>query len=317
MHTKNRVTSLILGLDRVTYGVADLPLGERFFTEWGLTRVASAADRALFETLEGSQVELRRNDAADLPPAIEPGSTVREVTWGVRREADLLELQRRLQALVPAEIGADGVLRCRDPGGVGLAFRVALRRAVNVVGGAVNAYGRTLRVDQPSPLYQAARPVRLSHVVFNTVALERTRDFYTEVLGFHVSDSYPGSGVFMRCQAEGGHHDLFLSKSRSGLPGLNHVSFMVRDIYEAFGGGLNMARLGWQTEIGPGRHPVSSAIFWYVRCPCGALVEYYADEDYLTAAWQPREFDRNLENFTEWSVAGGIDPVTRRQRREG
>ena len=102
----------------------------------------------------------------------------------------------------------------------------------------------------------------LQRIVFNTVALEQTSAFYTDLLGFHVSDSYPGGGVFLRCQLEGGHHDLFLTKRRNGRPGLNHASFMVRDIYEAFGGGINMNRLGWQTEIGSGRHPISSAVFW-------------------------------------------------------
>ncbi|MGC4029293.1 MAG: VOC family protein [Steroidobacteraceae bacterium] len=315
MNDKDGRRDLVTALDSVTYGVEDLALGTRFFTDWGLTRLPSGADRALFETLEGSRIELRARDAPDLPPAIEPGSTVREVTWSVRCEDDLRALQHRLQTAVEATLGADGVLRCRDPGGLGLAFRVSGRRQVHVVGSAVNGYGRTLRVDAPSPIYQAARPVRLSHVVFNIVDFERIGAFYTDVVGFHLSDSYPGNGMFLRCQIEGGHHDLFLSRSRIGKAGLNHVSFMVRDIYEAFGGGINMNRLGWETEIGPGRHPISSAVFWYIRNPCGALAEYYADEDYLTAAWKPREFERTRENFAEWSIAEGIDPTTRQQRR--
>lgn len=307
---------LVTALACVTYGVEDLELGIRFFTDWGLTRLPSATDRAVFETLEGSCITLRRHDAADLPPAIEPGSTVREVTWSVGSEADLHELQRRLEEKVEVRLGADGVLRCQDPGGLGLAFRVGGRRQVNVLGCPVNVYGRPLRVDAASPIYEGAKPVRLSHVVFDIVDFESISAFYIDTVGFHVSDSYPGSGVFLRCQVEGGHHDMFLNRSRDGRAGLNHVSFMVRDIYEAFGGGINMNRLGWKTEIGPGRHPISSAVFWYVRNPCGALAEYYADEDYLTAAWKPREFERTRANFAEWSVTGGIDPVTRQQHKE-
>jgi hypothetical protein len=91
------------------------------------------------------------------------------------------------------------------------------------------------------------------------------------------------------------------------------VAFAVRDIYEVFGGGLHVSRQGWTTEIGPGRHPVSSALFWYVKCPAGGLAEYYADEDHVTPAWQPRELVPSPENFAEWAVTGGIDGHTRRQ----
>ena len=45
---------------------------------------------------------------------------------------------------------------------------------------------------------------------------------------------------------------------------------------------------GWKTQIGPGRHPISSAYFWYVNCPAGGLAEYYADEDWCTEAWQAK-----------------------------
>ncbi|MET5116780.1 glyoxalase, partial [Burkholderia pseudomallei] len=71
--------------------------------------------------------------------------------------------------------------------------------------------------------------------------------------------------------------------------GLNHVAFTVRDIHEGFGGGMHVSRCGWRTQLGPGRHPGSSAYFWYFRNPAGGLSEDYADEDMLTPAGQPRE----------------------------
>jgi len=83
--------------------------------------------------------------------------------------------------------------------------------------------------------------------------------------------------------------------------------------YFYFGGGLNISRHGWTTEIGPGRHPISSAFFWYVKCPAGGLAEYYADEDYVTPAWKPRELTPSPEMFAEWAITGGIDGNSRRQ----
>ncbi|MFN2932526.1 glyoxalase, partial [Escherichia coli] len=73
--------------------------------------------------------------------------------------------------------------------------------------------------------------------------------------------------------------------------GLNHVAFTVRDIHEVIGGGLAMNRQQWSTFIGPGRHPISSAYFWYVNSPTGGAFEYYTNDDFLTDKWQPRELE--------------------------
>lgn len=59
---------------------------------------------------------------------------------------------------------------------------------------------------------------------------------------------------------------------------------------------------------------MSSAYFWYFRNPAGGLIEYYADEDMLTPAWQPREFEPGPTVFAEWAIDGGLDGDTRRQR---
>ena len=305
----------ITGLDRVVYGVEDLAEAERFFHDWGLRLLRKEGGRLVFATLELSQVEIRRSDNADLPPAIEPGSTAREVVWGVDRREDLDRLLEKVSAGVEVKEGADGVFRCLDPIGLSLGFQISQRKAARVVGSPTNCYGKISRINRPSALYDRATPVRLSHIVLFTDTLEEHVGFYRDILGFQVSDCYPGEGYFMRCQEEGGHHDLFLLRNPEVKKrGLNHVSFMVRDIYEVFGGGINMSRRGWETQIGPGRHPISSAMFWYVRCPAGALTEYYADEDYVTKDWVAREFKKTPENFAEWSIAGGIDAVSRKQK---
>ena len=203
-----------------------------------------------------------------------------------------------------------------DPNGIGLGFRVTRKRPVAVEGTPANVWGHTARIDTPSPVYDHAEPVEVGHVVFFTDSLEETTKFY-EKLGFVLSDRYPGRGHFLRCSARGGHHDLFLLQTPEAKRGLNHVAFTVRDLHEVIGGGLAMARHGWETQIGPGRHPISSALFWYFKSPAGALVEYYADEDVLTENWKPRDFTPSPAMFAEWAVTGGIDATTRRQKQGG
>ena len=61
----------------------DIPECTRFLQDWGLSPVVAVDDRAIFRTLDGAEVELRLATDASLPPAIEPGPTLRRVVWGV------------------------------------------------------------------------------------------------------------------------------------------------------------------------------------------------------------------------------------------
>jgi catechol-2,3-dioxygenase len=289
----------IEGIDAITYGVDDLGACRRFFLDWGLKLTAEREGALDFECLNGCEVRFRRSDDPSLPAAVEPGPTLREVIWGVKSETHLSALRD-----VPKV----------DPNGIGLGFRVSRKRAVAVAGTPANVWGHTARIDTPSPVYDRAEPVEVGHVVFFTDALEETTRFY-EKLGFCLSDRYPGRGHFLRCAPRGGHHDLFLLQLPDGKRGLNHVAFSVRDMHEVIGGGLQMARRGWETQIGPGRHPISSALFWYFKSPAGGLVEYFADEDVLTENWKPRDFQPSTTAFAEWAIDGGIDGNTRRQKQ--
>jgi catechol 2,3-dioxygenase-like lactoylglutathione lyase family enzyme len=304
----------ILGIDRITYGVEDVAKCRKFFLDWGLKPVRESGDALDFETQNGCEVFIRRLDAPGLPAPIEPGSTLREVTWGVADAADLDRLRASLGAGAEWH-PADRTLRTADPNGLALAFRVTQKRKVDVKGVPINAWGQPGRgVNLRSTFYERAEPIEVGHVVFFTDGLAEMERFYVDRLGFAVSDRYPGRGVFLRCAPEGGHHDLFLLQPPVAKRGLNHVAFAVRDIHEVFGGGLHVSRCGWDTELGPGRHPISSAYFWYVKNPAGGLIEYYTDEDQLDGAWEPREFQQSSEAFAEWAVVGGIDGRSRRAK---
>ena len=304
------------GIERIVYGVQDLELGKRFFQDWGLVLADDQEQRVLLHTKDGSEIELLPHNDPALPPAFETGSTLRRVIWGVQSPQDLQNLADHLLLsdktfLHDDEHGPS----VTDPNGMRLSFRVKRRRAVYETGVPVNVLGHTHRVDTRAKVYDHAEPVKIGHVVFFTKDVMETKDFYERTLGFLVSDYYQGVGYFLRCQQEGGHHDLFLLQTPDQKSGLNHVAFTVRDIDEVFGGGIHMNQQGWETQIGPGRHPISSAYFWYVQNPCGGLAEYYTNEDYCTKNWQPQNWPRTNENYAEWAIAGGIDATTRRQVR--
>jgi catechol 2,3-dioxygenase-like lactoylglutathione lyase family enzyme len=291
----------ILGLERVVYGVEDLALGRRFFEEWGLI-----AEGDVFRVADGTEVVLRPADDPSLPPAIEPGSTVREIVWGVERPADLDALAERLAGKTRVSRGEDGSLRFVDPTGMGVALALTQRRPLPAQEIAVNTPERRARIDSIGPFYKRALPRRIGHVVLQVPDIAVVERFYRDTLGFWLSDRYPERGVFLRGRAEADHHQLFLLQSADTLPHFHHLAFEVHDVHEVFGGGLAFAAQGWETHVGPGRHVISSCYFWYFKSPCGGSVEYFADMDWLTAAWQPREMPQSPEWFAEWALASGV-----------
>jgi catechol 2,3-dioxygenase-like lactoylglutathione lyase family enzyme len=80
--------------------------------------------------------------------------------------------------------------------------------------------------------------VKLGHVVLNSSDVERSVRFYTQILGFEVSDIYPddmvaGGMVFMRFNAD--HHGVALVGSMTGASPnveLNHMAFEVASLDE-------------------------------------------------------------------------------------
>ena len=267
----------IEGIDAITFSASqDQEAWARvsaFFKDFGLKELSNTADHQLFETLNGSLVKVVLPADSAYPVAIEEGPTIREVIWGVRDQGSLDRLAQTLKAHDGFEDlrSSLGKLKVLDPHGLVLVFQMSTKKSLNIVGSPTNPYGAVARVNQASPVYDRATPIEIGHVVLFTDQLKTAQAFY-ESLGFVVSDEYPNRGVFLRCGEQAGHHDLFLLQVPNKKPGLNHVAFTVRDIHEVFGGGLHMSRCGWKTQLGPGRHPVSSAFFWYFESPCGGLV---------------------------------------------
>jgi len=294
----------ITNLESVTFGVTDLETCRRFWTDFGLIE---SHDRGTlsYACRDGSTVELRKSDDPQLPPAIEPGATLRETTFGVRAVADLRAITKELGKDREVVEDADGTVHAIDPLGFAIAFRVSRRRAVKAPELKFNIPGRPDRINTRGQFFKSATPLEMTHTVFMIDDPDRVVPFYTERLGFIASDSYPGRGYFLRGGASNHHHDLFLlniGKKR----GFHHVAFELGSIHELFGGGLNMTRLGWTTALGPGRHPISSCYFWYFHSPCGGAAEYDFDSDVVDANWEPGVFQQTPEVFAEWCLADGM-----------
>ena len=297
-----------VGIDAVTYGVADVGKGLKAFQDFGLKKIKGGAKEAVLETQDGSQVIIRQRADKRLPKAFQGGSSIREMTWGVENASDLVRVRHSLEADRPVTVDKDGTLHSVDDFGLGIAFRKTRRRKLRTAKATpINAPDAIVRVNARAPYYDKANPRTIGHAVFNVADLKKVQKFYIDRLGFEVSDYYRGRGVFLRCRTPGGHHNLFFLGDESGKNALNHLAFGVADIHELFAGGIHFTGKGWKTAVGPGRHIISSCYFWYFRNPCGGNLEYYVDEDYITKGWKPKQWDPAPEGFAEWAVGDGVN----------
>lgn len=285
----------ILGIQSLVYGVDDLERCRRFFEDFGLPLSRCDAKGCDFELQEGSRVLLRRRDDPALPGAYgaEPG--VREVIWGTDSEATLQTVAENLVADRPVRRDPEGTLHTVDDCGIAIGFRVFRRSAPSADAALENGLGEVRRWNRHRKWYRRAVPKVIHHVVFGVPDVDAGVAFYTGRLGFRITDVSRGLGVFMRCDGRHDHHNLFFLR----MPQLtfNHVSFGVENIDELMTGANHMQRCGWASDIGLGRHRISSTLFYYMPSPAGGRAEYSADTDHLTDEWKPRLWEPRFGNF--------------------
>ena len=295
----------IIGIEAVTFGVKNIAKSKKFLTDWGLKVQKTGAYGTDYACVDGSEVKIRAINSRSLPSPIQAGSTVREVTWGVEKKKDLKNLAQELSRDRKLKIFKDGSFSTWDDIGLGIKFCVSKLRNLKPKPLQYNVPGGNVRVDKPATYYDRATPQTLSHIVLGVPDFKIVESFYGERLGFRATDRYTKRGVFLRAGKYGNHHNLFVMNIDARKPKFNHLAFKVRDIHEVIGGGQFLTKRGWRSQVGPGRHYISSACFWYFESPLGGALEYCADEDIVTDKWRTREFEVGPDMFSEWTFNAG------------
>ncbi len=96
---------------------------------------------------------------------------------------------------------------------------------------------------------------KIGHVVLKVRDVERSIEFYTQVLGFRISDVYPdtmmpGRMVFMRCNAD--HHGVALvggAEHEMDNTELDHMAFEVATLDEVVRARNHLARHGVRIDF--------------------------------------------------------------------
>jgi catechol 2,3-dioxygenase len=143
--------------------------------------------------------------------------------------------------------------------------------------------------------------LRWSHYVLNVRNLDEMLDFYTNVLGFEVTDRgalHPGDDapqiVFMS-QVETDHHQLaFLSNRQDEDPpnSVNHAAFRTDTLADVKGMIQKLEKDGRATGMMPLTHGNAWSI--YFQDPEGNGVEVFCDTPWHVSQPQARSWDPSL-----------------------
>ena len=293
----------------VRYHAPDLAEMASFYEDFGMLKATQTKDAA-------DTIYLRGYGDAPFINVIERGAPASIGMGFYAESADDLERLAREQGTTVEQSQAPGggqVVRLKDPAGFLVevvhgftpAEPVAQRESVpgnNTI--KRERYGQTVR-SQPEP----AQIQRIGHLVVSCPNLEEMLAFYTQVLGFTLSDGfYDGAPenlkvAFLRCGLGDrwtDHHTLALAPSRDGKARFGHSAFEVTDLDDLVQGSEYLKRRGHRHSWGVGRHILGSQIFDYWRDPVANHVEHWTDGDLVNDSVPPTLQQIGTDTMHQW-----------------
>ena len=149
---------------------------------------------------------------------------------------------------------------------------------------------------------------KIGHAVIFVSDIERSRRFYTDVLGFRISDVYPGSMmpggmVFLRCNSD--HHCLALvGEGDAGkAKKLHHLAFELATLDEVFRARDHLKQNG-ATITYEGRRRAGCQVSVEFLDPDGHHLELYWGVDQIGADGRSRPWE-------EWRQTATLEEAVR------
>jgi catechol-2,3-dioxygenase len=245
-------------LGHATFNTPDL---ERIVDYWtriiGLTVVDRDSKRAVLATRYGEEaITVQAGDNADLVKAafqVAPGTELGDVQKGLA--------QHNVRSEIRSDI-SPGVAKAvcfTDPKGTLLEvyadYKFSGRDAAD----------------------QGIMPLKFGHLAYRCKDPVHVTSFYTDVLGFKVSDWMGDRFSFLRCGRD--HHTVNFARYEEER--LHHVAFEVADMAEVQRASDFLARNDIHLVWGPIRHLVGHNIAAYHRNPDDQRVEIFAEMDIM------------------------------------
>jgi catechol 2,3-dioxygenase-like lactoylglutathione lyase family enzyme len=223
----------------------------------GLSIIERSSERVFLGSKQGLEaIELVRgepNQLKRLSFQIAPGSDLKDVAKTLRNHGIKCELR---QGISP---GVSHAVTFEDPKGT-----------------AIDLYPKYnfAKIDGIPSIFNI---LKLGHVAYRVLDVQEIVKFYTDVLGFRVSDWRGDYFVFMRCNTD--HHTLnFITDEKSQL---HHIAFEVVDWAEIRKACDYLAHNKVQLVWGPGRHIIGHNVAIYHRNQDLVRVEIFTEMDQM------------------------------------
>lgn len=277
------------GLGKVTIGVPAVEETIAYYTDFGLEH-------------RGNGVFATRDGGEQLEIVQAPTRRLIELTVAADGQDDIAARTARLRKLgMPADHD-NTALRAIEPV-TGAPVRIAVRPRIVIEPAPPTPYNGPGRIDRwgRAPFIARTEPVRprkLGHAVLGSTDLETTMKFFTDGLGFKVSDYMGDKAAFLRCSTE--HHNVLVMAAPVNF--LHHTSWQVDDVDDVGRGAHAMLANHPERHIwGLGRHYAGANFFWYLKDPAGNFSEYYSDMDTIPEdeLWNP-EVLHGLHGLYAW-----------------
>jgi len=271
----------------VGYGVEDFDAERKFYADdWGLAEVASEEGMAWFKTHGNDEHHVVRLHKSDT-------NSIEVIALAADSKADVEALHGRVSEAgckithAPRELEAPG-------GGYGFRFfspdGLPFEISAEVVTGDAREIERWEGV-----------PIKISHIVLHSPDHQAAVKFFTDVLGFKVSDWLGDFMCFLRCNSA--HHRIALLP---GPPCLNHVAYDMAGVDGMMRGYSRLKQRDIDVRWGPGRHTAGDNTFSYFVTPAGFVVEYTAElEEVDFETFEPTVYEPGPRIMDQWGIGVG------------
>ena len=128
--------------------------------------------------------------------------------------------------------------------------------------------------------------------------LDSSRRFFTDTLGFHVSDTIEDNIAWLRCDRD--HHAVALLNA--GFPKPHHYAYELADWNEIKKICDHLSRNDVPIIYGPSRHGPGHNLFLYIPDPAGNIIELFAEIDLIAdeEGFEPLTWENTARTLDVW-----------------
>src|SRR5215831_2151806 len=244
-------------LGHATLTTPDLDRAIDYYAEIvGLRLIERGAQRAVLATRQGLEaIALERGPPAlaRLSFQVAPGSDLAALARGLKEAGIKTERRSEISPGVADAIVFD------DPKGTG-----------------IEIFSDYVFADEDRRPAGIAT-LKLGHVAYRVKDVQQVVKFYTDLLGFRVSDWRDDTFAFLRCGPD--HHSVNFVVD--DVPQLHHIAFEVKDWPEIQRAAEWLAKNDIRLVWGPGRHIIGHNIAIYHRNADKVRVEFFTEMDQM------------------------------------